>query len=149
MRDKSMWWHDPALADVTAQSIQFSVASMGRRNEYCGLAQWVLWVGAVGPMLVELGFSFSFAGSTCPKWVSLSCRMSCSGLLHIAVTSLNCEVGIWLFDWQRLLVPRQRRRTNAACAVPTRCTHWTGNSSPRAPDEHTEPWWSCLCRHYQ
>lgn len=50
---------------------------------------------------------------------------------------------------QGLFFSRECGRTDAAGALPSRCTDRPGHPTPRSPDKHTEPRGSGLRRHHQ
>lgn len=51
----------------------------------------------------------------------------------------SCTDGVFVFGMlQGLLLSCQRRRADAARAVPSRCPHRAGDPPPRTPDKHVE-----------
>lgn len=61
----------------------------------------------------------------------------------------NSSFSVPLPSLQRLLVPRERRRPDAAGALSPRRPAGPGHPSPRPPDPHPEPRRGGLCRHHQ
>jgi hypothetical protein len=50
---------------------------------------------------------------------------------------------------QGLLISCKCRRTDAACAIPSRCFDWARDSPSCSSDQHTESWRSGVCGHDQ
>jgi hypothetical protein len=71
---------------------------------------------------------------------SLDCFLSMTNKSLDSLSAVRAYIeGVFLFGMlQGLLISCQCRWTDAACAVPSRCSDWARDSPPCTPDQHAE-----------